>query len=57
MAPPNNYMSSQTEQAYDNLPEVMQDQKEAEKGANFLGIDYFGPRDKFKMNKDLEDPE
>ena len=45
------------EQAFDNLPEVMQDLKEAEKGASFLGIDYFGPRDKFKLNKDLEDPE
>ena len=42
-------------QAYDNLPDVIEDVKEAEKGTSFLGIDNFGPDDKFILNKDLED--
>ena len=35
----------------------MEDEKEAIKGANFLGIKNFGPDDMFIVNKDLTDKE
>ena len=45
----------QVKNAFDNLPPVIEDEKEAIKGANFLGIKNFGPEDMFIVNKDLND--
>ena len=47
----------QVKNAFDNLPPVIEDEKEAIKGANFLGIKNFGPEDMFILNKDLTDKE
>ena len=41
-----------------DLPAVIEDEKEAIRGANFLGIKNFGPednKDMFIVNKDLSD--
>ena len=43
----------QVKNAFQNLPPVIEDEKEAIKGANFLGIKNFGPEDMFIVNKDL----
>ena len=40
------------QQAYCNLPDVIEDMKEAKKGISFLGIEL---DDRFILNKDLED--
>ena len=38
-----------------DLPAVIEDEKEAIRGANFLGIKNFGLKDMFIVNKDLSD--